>query len=76
LLIGNPQGKADRAATWKELEASAADFDRRVERFANPDDKRQWVEAKALLGEFRAAQDRAEAIGLTADVLTRRPRFC
>src|SRR5262249_18343176 len=67
LLTGDPQGKADRAAMWKELEATAADFGRRMERFTTLDDKRQWLEAKALLGEFRAEQDRAEAIAFTPD---------
>jgi methyl-accepting chemotaxis protein len=67
LLTGNPQGKADRGAMWQELEATAADFDKRAERFTNPENKRKWGEAKLLLKEFRAAQDKAEAIAFTAD---------
>src|SRR6188474_1531234 len=36
LLTGNPQGKADRAAMWKELDTTAAAFERKVEHFTNP----------------------------------------
>src|ERR687888_80361 len=67
LLSGNPQGKADRAAMWKELEATTAQFDRMAERFTNPENKRNWAATKALLGEFRTAQDKAEAVAFTPD---------
>ncbi|HMK81080.1 MAG TPA: methyl-accepting chemotaxis protein [Xanthobacteraceae bacterium] len=67
LLTGNPQGKADRAAMWKELDATAAEFDRKVERFTDPENKRKWTEARALLAEFRAAQEKAEALAFTPD---------
>jgi methyl-accepting chemotaxis protein len=67
LLTGNPQGKADRAAMWKELDTTAAKIDVMVERFTNPENKRKWADAKALLVEFRAAQDKAEAIAFTPD---------
>src|SRR5215475_7652960 len=67
LLTGNPQGKADRAAMWKELEATSASFDRMVERFTNPENKRKWSETKALMGEFRSAQDRVEGLAFTPD---------
>jgi len=67
LLTGNPQGKADRAAMWKELDATAAAFDQKVERFTNPENKRKWLEAKGLLTEFRAAQEKAERVAFTPD---------
>ena len=67
LLTGNPQGKADRAAMWKELDATTAAFDQKVERFTNPDNKRKWLEAKALLTEFRAAQEKAERVAFTPE---------
>ena len=67
LLTGNPQGKNDRAAMWKELDATIAAFDKKVERFTNPENKRKWAEAKALIEEFRAAQAKAEAIAFTPD---------
>ena len=67
LLTGNPQGKLDRAAMWKELDATAIEFDKMAERFTNPENKRKWAEAKALLTEFRAAQEKAEAVAFTPD---------
>jgi methyl-accepting chemotaxis protein len=65
LLTGNPQAKADRAVQWKEMDALAAEFDQQVERIGDPETTRKWTEAKALLKQFRGAQDRAEAIGFT-----------
>jgi methyl-accepting chemotaxis protein len=67
LLTGNPQGRNDRAAMWKELDATIASFDKKVERFTNPENKRKWTEAKALIEEFRTAQAKAEAIAFTPD---------
>lgn len=67
LLTGNPQGKLDRLAMWKEMDSTAAAFDDKAAQFTNPENKRKWAEAKALIAEFRAAQDKAEAIAFTAD---------
>jgi methyl-accepting chemotaxis protein len=67
LLTGNPQGKADRAAMWKELDATTAKVDAMVTRFTNSENRSKWAEAKALLVEFRAAQNKAEAIAFTPD---------
>lgn len=67
LLTGDPQGKADRAAMWKELDTAVATFDKMAERFTNPENKRKWEEAKIKLGEFRAAQAKAESIAFTPD---------
>lgn len=67
LLTGNPQGKLDRLAMWKEMDATVAAFDEEATQFTNPENQRKWGEVKALLSEFRAAQDRAEAIAFTAD---------
>src|SRR5258708_30685666 len=67
LLTGNPQGKADRAAMWKELDATAAKIDKMAERFTDPENRPKWTEVKAMLGEFRAAQGKAEAIAFTPD---------
>jgi methyl-accepting chemotaxis protein len=66
-LTGNPQGKLDRTAMWKEMDSTAAAFDEMASQFTNPENKRKWVEAKALFAEFRAAQDKAEAIAFTPD---------
>ncbi|MDA9544445.1 MULTISPECIES: methyl-accepting chemotaxis protein [unclassified Bradyrhizobium] len=67
LLTGNPQGKLDRAAMWKEMDATVAAFDEKAGQFTNPENKQKWQEARTLLGEFRAAQDKAEAIAFTSD---------
>lgn len=67
LLTGNPQGKLDRMAMWKEVDTTMAAFDEKAAHFTNPDNKRKWEEAKALLVEFHAAQDKAEAIAFTSD---------
>jgi methyl-accepting chemotaxis protein len=67
LLTGNPQGKADRAAMWKELDGTAAELDKMVERFTNPENKTKWAEASAVMREFRIAQDKAEGIAFSPD---------
>jgi len=61
LLTGNEQTKAERAAAWKNLDETAASFDKMAERFTNPENTQKWSEAKGLLQEFHAAQDKAEA---------------
>src|SRR5262249_50048588 len=45
LLTGNSQGKADRAAMWKELDATAAKIDQIAKRFTNPESKPKRPEA-------------------------------
>jgi methyl-accepting chemotaxis protein len=67
LTTGDPQGKVERAAMWKELDSTVTGFDRMAEHFTNPENKRKWEEAKARLEEFRAAQAKAESIAFTPD---------
>ncbi|WP_092239546.1 HAMP domain-containing methyl-accepting chemotaxis protein [Bradyrhizobium sp. Gha] len=67
LLSGNPQGKLDRMAMWKEMDRTIAAFDERAAQFTNAENRQKWEQAKVLLAEFRAAQDRAEAIAFTPD---------
>jgi methyl-accepting chemotaxis protein len=69
LLTGDPQGKLNRQSMWKELDATVAAFDNRAVHFTNPENKNKWAETKALLVEFRAAQDKAETIAFTPDAL-------
>ena len=52
---------------WKEMDATIAAFEERAAQFTNPENKRKWGEANELLTEFRAAQDKAEAIAFTPD---------
>ena len=67
LLTGNPQGKADRAAVWRELDANRAAMDKMAAHFNDATNARLWTEATSLLTEFRAAQDKAEALAFTPD---------
>jgi methyl-accepting chemotaxis protein len=75
LLAGNPQGKADRAAMWKELDANEAAFDKMAERFTNPENKRMWADAKALIREFRADRTKRKR-SPSRLTLSRRPSCC
>ncbi|MBR0814288.1 methyl-accepting chemotaxis protein [Bradyrhizobium diazoefficiens] len=65
LLTGDPQGKRDRAAVWAELDRTVAAVDRMAEGFSSPENKANWREAKALIAEFRQAQDKAELAAFT-----------
>ncbi|WP_128936859.1 methyl-accepting chemotaxis protein [Bradyrhizobium zhanjiangense] len=67
LLSGNPQGKLDRMSMWKEMDRTVAAFDEQAAQFTNPENRQKWEQAKLLLAEFRAAQDKAEAIAFTPD---------
>ena len=67
LLSGNPQGKLDRMAMWKEMDRTVAAFDEQAAQFTDPENRQRWEQAKALLAEFRAAQEKAEAIAFTPD---------
>ncbi|WP_025038669.1 HAMP domain-containing methyl-accepting chemotaxis protein [Bradyrhizobium sp. DOA9] len=66
ILSGNSQGKLDRAALWNESETILATLDEMSAHFSSADQK-SWAEAKRLLAEFRAAEDRAEAIAFTPE---------
>ncbi|CCE00404.1 Methyl-accepting chemotaxis protein (MCP) [Bradyrhizobium sp. STM 3809] len=67
LLTGDPDMKQRRAAMWAEFDKSIQDFDRLAEQLKVPANRALWAEAKPLLAEFRAAQDKAEAVAFTAD---------
>ncbi|MBR0786715.1 methyl-accepting chemotaxis protein [Bradyrhizobium iriomotense] len=65
LLTGDAQGKRDRAAVWAELDRTAAAVDRMAEGFSSSQNKTNWSEARALMAEFRQAQDKAELAAFT-----------
>ncbi|WOH60193.1 HAMP domain-containing methyl-accepting chemotaxis protein [Bradyrhizobium sp. BWC-3-1] len=67
LLTGDPQAKAERAAVWKELDATVSAFDKMAMRFTNSENLRNWADAKVKLEEFRVTQSRAESIAFTSD---------
>ena len=64
---GNAQFKIDRAAMWKKLDRSRAEFDKVAERMTNPENRRRWEQVKIELDQFHAGQDKAEAIAFTPD---------
>ncbi|WP_456716878.1 HAMP domain-containing methyl-accepting chemotaxis protein [Bradyrhizobium sp. USDA 4353] len=67
LLTGDPEMKQRRAALWMEFDKSIQQFDRLAAGFQLAENRALWGEAKSLISEFRAAQDKAEAIAFTAD---------
>jgi methyl-accepting chemotaxis protein len=67
LLTGDAAGKQSRAAMWTELDQTAREFDRLAATFTRSDNIALWTEAKALIAEFHAAQDKAEAVAFTPD---------
>ncbi|MGJ5182073.1 HAMP domain-containing methyl-accepting chemotaxis protein [Bradyrhizobium oligotrophicum] len=67
LLTGDPAMKQRRGKTWTELEQSIQDFDRLADKLKLPANRALWAEAKPLLAEFRAAQDKAEAVAFTPE---------
>jgi len=67
LLTGDPQFKAARTAMWLALDRTAEKFDRLAEGFTNPRNKQDWAQTKSIMAEFRAAQDKAEAVAFTPD---------
>ena len=65
LLTGDAQEKQNRAAMWAELDRASASFDQLAASFTTQENKEHWDEAKALMVEFRQAQDKAEAVAFT-----------
>ena len=66
LLTGDAQAKRDRAAVWAELDRTAVAVDGMAAEFSDARSEANWREAKALIAEFRQAQDRAEKAAFTA----------
>ncbi|MGJ5029151.1 HAMP domain-containing methyl-accepting chemotaxis protein [Bradyrhizobium sp. HKCCYLS2038] len=67
LLTGDPEMKERRAALWADFDKAIAEFDKLAAGFGVPANRALWAEAKPLLGEFRAAQDKAESAAFTPD---------
>jgi methyl-accepting chemotaxis protein len=65
LLTGDAQAKQDRTEIWAELDRTAAELDRMAANFGNAQSSANWIEAKALIAEFRKAQAEAEAVAFT-----------
>ena len=69
MIIGNDKFKAERAGVWADIDAQREEMDRLSQTWTNPDNVKQWSELKAVLDEFRTAQQQVE------DILAGRPRF-
>jgi methyl-accepting chemotaxis protein len=67
LLTGDPAMKKGREAMWSQFDDDIARFDTLAAQFTDPENKRIWSEAKAVIAQFREAQDKAEAIAFTPD---------
>ena len=67
LLTGDAAMKQRRAELWTEFEKSIQDFEGLADGFRRAENRALWDEAKPLIAEFRAAQDKAEAVAFTAD---------
>ncbi len=67
LQSGNPQFKLDRAAMWKQLDRSRAEFDRVSQRLTDHENRLKWEQVKTQLDQYRAGQDKAEAIAFTPE---------
>ena len=67
LITGNATFKAERTALWKDIETRGSEMDRLSGHWTIEQNKQDWRQAKPLLEELRAAQDKAEAIAHTID---------
>jgi len=67
LVTGNDAFKTERAGLWKDLQAHGSEMDRLSAAWTVEQNKVDWKQAKPLLDELRAAQDKAEAIAHTID---------
>lgn len=67
LLTGDQEGKKNRTAMWIELDRTMQEFDRMAADFTDPANKAIWNEAKSLIGELRAAQEKAESLAFTPE---------
>ncbi|MGE5503944.1 MAG: methyl-accepting chemotaxis protein [Actinomycetota bacterium] len=63
LLTGNEAFSRDRAEAWAAMAPLSARLDGLAPRFTNPRNRDLWMEARQLMAELHAAQDRAEAAG-------------
>ncbi|MEK7246493.1 MAG: MCP four helix bundle domain-containing protein, partial [Pseudomonadota bacterium] len=67
ILTGNENFKKERAGIWADIDVARKNIDEVAKRFTNEANKKAWIDAKAVLDEFAAAQAKAEAIAHTPD---------
>jgi methyl-accepting chemotaxis protein len=64
LVTGNDSFKGDRRDAWGAVDRLAARLDGLAPRFSDQRSAQLWTEAKQVMAELRAAQERAEAAGV------------
>ncbi len=67
MLSGNKAFKTERHAVWADMDKVSADMDKLSANWTNPDNIRKWNEFKAVLAEFKIAQQKVEDIAHTID---------
>jgi methyl-accepting chemotaxis protein len=67
LLTGKEGLKAERSATWANIEALIAQMDELSKNFTSQQNKERWAATRGLFSQLRAAQDKAEALAFTPD---------
>ncbi len=67
MLTGNATFKSERAAVWREIDATKARMDALAKSWTNPRNVETWGEYKTILAEFKAAQVKVEAISHSPD---------
>jgi len=67
MLTGDPSFKAERSATWRDIDAVSADLDRLSAMWTDPDTVARWKVVKTALDAFREAQRRVENLAHGAE---------
>jgi methyl-accepting chemotaxis protein len=69
LLTGNQGQKSERDGVWRNIDDVSRRYDALAARFTDPKTREAWTDVKALLGEFKAVQDKVEGVAHTPDAL-------
>jgi methyl-accepting chemotaxis protein len=67
MLTGNPAFREERAAIWAGIGETRERIEALSHDWTDEANKAAWAEAKTILDEFRAAQDKVEAVANTVD---------
>ncbi len=67
MLSGNESFKKDRADVWQQIDGNIKQLDQLSTVWSDPQDQADWAKVKELLGQFNAAQAKAEAVANSPD---------
>ncbi|MCA1909180.1 MAG: methyl-accepting chemotaxis protein [Magnetospirillum sp.] len=62
MLTGDAAFKQERAAIWRDIDAARVEMDRLSAAWDSPQQRQDWQDFKAVLEEFRAAQEQVQTI--------------